>query len=148
MKPRLSVQYLPLSPEVQEAQEALVHPTQENHTGLQNNIHSVSPWRKAWQMFLAEYLPPIYIYMVSFQEVWWNYTVQSTLDSGIGWPFLQIFQGFFPFPATSWLTGISTRRQEREVKGEETPMFYYFLVHDLLGRRKLFTEMRIMHVSN
>lgn len=27
MKLRLSVQYLPLSPEVQEAQEALVHPT-------------------------------------------------------------------------------------------------------------------------
>lgn len=27
VKPRLSVQYLPLSPEVQEAQEALVHPT-------------------------------------------------------------------------------------------------------------------------
>lgn len=50
---------------------------------LEKSMANVSSWTLV-----------ICIYIISFQEVWWDYTVQSALDSGIRWPFLQIFQGF------------------------------------------------------
>lgn len=61
-------QYLPLSPGVQEAQEALVHPTQENHTTLQSNSHSVTVSEKSMASVPRRMLA-VCIDTVSFQEL-------------------------------------------------------------------------------
>lgn len=96
-------------------------------------------------MFLTEYLSSICTLsrLKKFGEItqFSQLLIQGLVDH------FADFSGFSPFPASSLFTGISTERQEREVKGEGTPLFYFFLVNDLLGRLKLFAKMRIMCVS-